>query len=282
MAATCAQCGAPLKGLGRFLGRRLCSDCERQEHERKREAEVAYRAELEQALVATAPAEELAARLAPLRAALPAPKARELELQTFRSYLDQVLKDDILSAEEEERLAVIMTALGIDQATFQREFAEYAPRLLVARINDGRLPRLPPEKASIIVRKGETVHLEAPATLLKERAIRRSSYAGFSFRIAPGVRFHTGQIRSAPKLEWTVQEVDKGVLSVTSQRVVFRGQRQSLEVPYRKLLGVEFYSDGLRLDVAGRSSAPILRLRQDHLLPIGACINAAAQRHLQG
>lgn len=33
--------------------------------------------------------------------------------------------------------------LGIDQATFEREFADLVPQMVVARVIDGRLPVLP-------------------------------------------------------------------------------------------------------------------------------------------
>jgi hypothetical protein len=274
MAAICERCGLSLGSLDRLLGRRVCSSCQRQ-------AVADYKTELEMALRSATSTLELGPRLAPLRAALPTRTARELEIEAFRSYLDHALKDDVLSAEEEARLNDLMRALGIDEETFQREFADYTPRLLVARINDGRLPEVPPERSNVILKKGEVVHVQAPATLLKETTIRKASYSSFSFRVVRGVYFRTGQMRTAPQVERTLLEVDSGTLSVTSQRVVFRGGRHGLEVPYKRLLSVDFYRDGLRLDVAGRSTPPFFRLRPDHVMIIGACINAAAQRHLQ-
>lgn len=281
MATVCERCGSPIGGLGGLLRRRLCGRCQREVEKERQRTTAEYRAELERALTSPLPVPDLAAQLSPLRSALSAHEARNLELEAFEAYLEQALRDDILSAQEEERLNAIMEFLGIDQTTFQQKFGEYIPRLLVARINDGRLPEIPPERASVILKKSEVVHIEAPATLLKERTVRRGSYAGFSFRLARGVYFHTGQFRSAPQVERALEQVDSGTLSVTSQRVVFRGQRQAIEAPYKRLLGVDFYRDGLRLDISGRSSSPLFRLKHEHVLPIGACINVAAQRHLQ-
>lgn len=281
MPAACEQCGAPLGALGRLLGRRVCGACQRQSEQRQRQALADYGAALEQALMSSTSVPELSARLLPLRSGLPANMTRDLEMKALRAYLEEALKDDRLSAEEEERLNELLAFFGIDQEAFRQHFADYIPRLLVARINDGRLPELSPERAHVLVKKGEVVHLEAPAKLLKEVTARRGSYAGLSFRLARGVYFHTGQFRTAPRLELTLREVDSGTLAVTSQRVVFRGQHQGVEVQYKRLLGVDFYRDGLRLVIAGRSSSPLFQLLPEQVLPIGACINAAAQRHLQ-
>jgi hypothetical protein len=46
--------------------------------------------------------------------------------------------------------------------------------------------------------------------------------------------------------------IDSGQLSVTNRRIVFRGSKQTRECLFDKMLGYEFYNDGLTLSVSNR------------------------------
>ncbi len=122
-----------------------------------------YREELQEALRSAVPAAEAFARLQPLRTALRPERVRELDLQAVRSYLDHALEDDLLSLEEEERLDAFLHMLGIDHGTFHQHLPEYVPRLLVARINDGRLPTVPREQAALLTPSSPTLKLDPAA-----------------------------------------------------------------------------------------------------------------------
>ena len=50
---------------------------------------------------------------------------------------------------------------------------EFGGRFVIARINAGRLPVV--EQPSIILKRGETAHLEVPAALMKEVVHRESN-----------------------------------------------------------------------------------------------------------
>jgi hypothetical protein len=66
----------------------------------------------------------------------------------------------------------------------------------------------------------------------------RGGYSGFSFKIADGVRYHVGGSRGTyvPGPE-VASVIDRGTVTMTSQRVVFRGPKQTREWAFPKLLG---------------------------------------------
>ena len=99
--------------------------------------------------------------------------------------VDQALADDILSDEEQNKLFEFARSLGLDFNQYLNKHPATQDRVVIAGINAGRLPAaMPPYH--IMVRPGEEVLVEAPASLLKEVADRewQGGYSGFSFPIA--------------------------------------------------------------------------------------------------
>lgn len=207
-------------------------------------------------------------------------KAAELQHDmgdVFRRHAEAALEDDLLSEAEEGRLLDLADAFGIDDGAMLTTHRDVLNRLVVARVNDGRLPQL--DSPRLLLKPDEVVHLETEAQLMKEVKIReyRGGYAGVSFRVAKGVRFSTGGIRGRPVVvgtEW--QPEDAGVLSVSSQRAVFMGQRKTIEFIYGKLVNLTVLTDGVRFHVSNRQTAPLFKVESGPV--IAAVVNAAMQR----
>ena len=93
---------------------------------------------------------------------------------------------------------------------------------------------------------------------MKEVAIREfhgRQAADVSFRIAKGVRYNLGGFKGQSVVVGTELQVqDTGALSVTSSRVVFLGEQKTLEFLYAKLVGLEVFEDGVRLQVSNRQT----------------------------
>ena len=154
-------------------------------------------------------------------------------------------------------------------------------RFVVAKVNDGQLATL--ESPRLIAKAGEVVHAETSAALMKEVAMRQfqGGSSGVSFRIAKGVRYHVGGFRGQSVVvgtELTVQ--DTGALSVTSNRVVFLGQQKTMEFLYAKLVGLEVFDDGIRLQVSNRQTVSLIKMHPGMGPVMAATINAAMQRTL--
>jgi hypothetical protein len=133
------------------------------------------------------------------------------------------------------------------------------------------------EDVRLLAKPGELVHLETEATLLKEVVVREWRGSGFSFPIAKGIRYRTG--RGKMHAVGTRLEVsDVGVLSVTSNRVVFAGRRKTQESLYAKLASLNVFSDGISLGVTNRQTVSTYKLQNTSGEVVAAVINAAMQK----
>ena len=98
-----------------------------------------------------------------------------------------------------------------------------------------------------------------------------------SVQIAKGVRFNTGGYRGKSVVVGTsIEEADAGVLCITSNRAVFMGLRQSVEVQFSKLIGVNVFDDGVQFHVSNRQKATLIRVGDGYL--VAAAVNAVVQR----
>ncbi len=279
MAATCSRCGEKLGLLQRLSG--LCTKCSGTARQEKHEAEQAYGAALDELVLDGAFADRMIQRLPVLanQAGFTLAKRQGLNLQALRDYLDDVLEDESLTLDEEDRLSEVMRALEIDQSVFNSTLSQYLHRLVIARVNDGRLPVLP--TPHIMLKRGEECHLETNASLLKEVAIReyRGGYSGFSFRVMKGVTYHTGSSRGHSVVVGTKIEIeDTGILSVTSQRAVFLGNKRTIECAYSKLVNLNIFDDGITFHVTNRKSATTLQVQSGLGHVIAAVVNGACQQ----
>ena len=202
---------------------------------------------------------------------------RSLGDSAFTRFATLALNDDILTVDEEDALIGLADALGIDQEAVAKRHLPIMHRLVVARVNDGRLPEV--TDPHLLTKKGEVVHLETAATLIKEVAVReyRGGYSGVSIRIAKGVRYNTGATRGRSVVVGTkLEAADVGVLSVTSTRAVYVGTSRTTEFAYSKLVSLDAFTDGLRFHVTNRQNASLFRLESGDV--VVATINAAMQR----
>lgn len=203
---------------------------------------------------------------------------RQRGSQAFRAYAENVLADDRLTEDEEAAFGDVAEALGVEQTEFATTFNDLLNRLVIARVNDGRLGVIP--EPHIMTKKDEVVHLETNAGLMKEVAVRewRGGTSGVSFRIAKGVSYRTGAIRGKSVVVGTeLQVADSGVLAVTSQRIAYMGNK-TIELSYAKLMNLDVFSDGVRVHVSNRQNAPLFKVDPGLGEVIAATVNAAMQK----
>lgn len=188
------------------------------------------------------------------------------------AFTDQVLADDILSADEEKAFLEHAQSLGVKTLT---KYPEILNRLMIARVNDGRLPVISDPR--LLAKPGETVYLETEAILMKEVTIREWQGSGFSFPIVKGVRYRTsrGQMKA---IGTRTEPADVGLVSVTDRRFVFVGQKKTQESLYAKLNSLQVYSDAISLGVSNRQNVSTFKLVNISGEVVAAIVNAAMQQ----
>jgi hypothetical protein len=202
------------------------------------------------------------------------------------NYADQLLADDSLTDEEQNKLFAFARSLGIDLNQYLNQHPATQDRVVIAGINAGRLPGAKPPY-HIMVKPGEEVLVEAYASMLKEVADRawQGGYSGVSFRVARGVRYRTGGTQGHMQQVGTKMVVtDAGWLSVTSTRIIFSGKTSTRETHYAKLVNLTVFAVGVTecLAIAVSKGQDVdtqtYAISRPHLF--AAVITAAAQPHL--
>jgi len=245
----------------------------------ERRAKDSSRDEFEAIAVRAAAGEEIAV------AALPAAidnarglyRARDFDEKlwsTMASAVRSVIDDDVLTAEEEDHLHRLGGILGTTVQEMATKDGPLFEELVIAGINDGRFPRL--EDPSIMLKKGEAAYGSFAASLMKEQAVRqyRAGTSSVSVPLGAGVRYRVGGMRGRSVVVGTEMIAqDSGVLTVTNQRTVFTGQAKTLEFRHDRMVGLEQFTDGLRMNVSNRQAASLFRMQTPSIA--AALISAA-------
>jgi hypothetical protein len=128
--------------------------------------------------------------------------------------------------------------------------------LWMGKLKEGTIPiQIMGGEAPIIIKKDEELQLTLPSIVLREpRAVRQSSggYGGPSFRVAKGLYFRVGAFGSTSESHEEMRDIDQGTFSLTNKRVVFSGSKRTIEIPLKKIISMEPYSDGIAIRRSGK------------------------------
>jgi hypothetical protein len=106
---------------------------------------------------------------------LPPEQLAQEKTRAFTSYVQRAVGDEILTPEEQDHVQQMVRILGIDLGAFLQQNPELGRHVMVAEANDGFLPEVAPSR--LVQKRGEVVHLEVQATLLKDVTVRQSQGA---------------------------------------------------------------------------------------------------------
>jgi hypothetical protein len=143
----------------------------------------------------------------------------------------------------------------------------YVPMLL-ALAQGGRF--IASDKTSLLLHEDESAALySCPAYLLKEVIDRelRGSSQGISVPLGHGVRYRVGSARGHMVTigsHWT--DADEGALTLTGKRLVYHGERQTIEFPLVKLATLNVYGDAIAVGATNRKTNSHFRVGTPELV----------------
>jgi len=157
------------------------------------------------------------------------------------------------------------------------EWAQLASGLLTIKTLDN-------VQVPILLKKGEGVVKVGRAVLYQEKTRRtRPSrpYAGVSFRVARGIRIHTGSLfpDSARTITETVP-ADEGEFILTNKRLVFNGNKKPISMDLTKIIAVDVEAGFLEVGYCQRTY--LFQFPSESLLKWETYIRGVGELAVQG
>ena len=175
--------------------------------------------------------------------------------------LERIAKDKRYTQYEERELNELARSFKID-LTIDNETRLMLDKFrLFHEIDNGNLPVL---KSDINLQRLESLHFKTHVTWQEQRKVTtRYNYAGPTLRIkiVKGVYYRAGSLAIKPTTEDVWQNIDAGMLYLTSQRLIFMGAKGNKLIPIKKILDFKPYSNGVDIQKDSGKS-PFLKFSQ--------------------
>jgi hypothetical protein len=102
----------------------------------------------------------------------------------------------------------------------------------------------------VILKKNEKLSLIMENISFQEpRAVRQThaAYGGPTIRVAKGVSFRLGGASARSESHDEIRVIDQGKLVLTNKRLIFIGDKRTVNIDLKKILAVQAYRDGIEL-----------------------------------
>jgi hypothetical protein len=188
----------------------------------------------------------------------------QIYLNAFDEAILQYLNDGIIADVEKKTVARFQQYTGLPQQVLNsnKSLEKVVQSDILQSVLNGVIPTpaitiqgsLPfmigkDEKILWVFRDVELVEQK-----VKREFVGRSQ--GMSFRVMKGVYYRVGGFKGSPIETTQMISIGRGILVLTDKTIYFNCQQKSLKIPYKKLISIEPYSDGVGFQKDGASSKP--------------------------
>lgn len=115
-------------------------------------------------------------------------------------------------------------------------------------IEQARLEDMPTFEVSVQLQKNETCYFIAEVAwkeMRKSTTSRRYEGVGINIKIAKGVYYRVGNIKTVPNTSTELTTLDTGILYFTDKRLIFAGNKGNKVMPLNKIFDLTLYSDAI-------------------------------------
>lgn len=191
-------------------------------------------------------------------------KLKQIYLNAFDEAILNYLHDGVISNIEKKTVARFQQYTGLPQQVLNsnKSLEKVVQSDILQAILNGIIPTpsitiqgaLP-----FIIGKDEKILWVFRDVELVEQKVKREFRGrshGVSFRVMKGLYYRVGEFRGEPIETTQMLSVGRGVLVLTDKTIYYNCQQKSLKIPYKKLISIEPYSDGVGFQKDGVSSKP--------------------------
>lgn len=182
----------------------------------------------------------------------------------FDKAVETFLDDGVISSDEENKISRFKGHFNLDQTILNKNgsFEKVAKGLILNDIFQGKLPdkRITLDGNSpFLLGKDETLIWIFQNVEFYEQRTRTTFEGrsqGVSIKIAKGVYYRTGQFKGNPVVSTQMTFIATGLLALTNKNFYFASNSKNFKTPYKKLISMTQYSDGIGLQKDGVSAKP--------------------------
>ena len=174
---------------------------------------------------------------------------------------ENFMKDGLLTDDEEKRIDEYIFMLGLSTSNLPAKYQNSE----ICRIEQGKMLKqlqkgiIPQTNiaAPILLGRGEAVLWRYDGVTMWQEKIKKEfvgGHSGFTFRIVKGVNYRTGSFRGHPVEHSYMDQAGTGSLYITNKHIIFHSPLRSVKIPYKKIIGLNPYQDGMGVQQDGANA----------------------------
>ena len=174
---------------------------------------------------------------------------------------ENYMKDGLLTDDEEKRIDDYVYMLGLSTSNLPAKYQNSE----ICRIEQGKMLKqlqkgiIPQTNiaAPILLGRGEAVLWRYDGVTMWQEKIKKEfvgGHSGFTFRIVKGVNYRTGSFRGHPVEHSYMDQAGTGSLYITNKHIIFHSSLRSVKIPYKKIIGLNPYQDGMGVQQDGANA----------------------------
>lgn len=191
-------------------------------------------------------------------------EADEMMVKGFELLVEKFLDDDLLSQEEEKRAVEFKKYFELTQTDLDKNGA-YTRVIMSAVLRDLAEGVIPESRVNIqdrlpfLFQKSEKPIWCFQNVEYYEQKTRTEYVGGshgISVRLAKGLYYRTSSYRGRPVKIEEMKYAGTGSLVITSKHIYFGSDLKKFKIPFRKIISITPYNDGIGLHKEGVSAKP--------------------------
>lgn len=178
---------------------------------------------------------------------------------------ENYMKDGLLTDDEEKRIDEYTFMLGLSTNNLPSkyqgsEISRLGQIKMLKQLQRGIIPQTN-IAAPILLGKDEAVLWSYDGVTMWQEKIKKEfvgGHSGFTFRIVKGVNYRTGSFKGHPVEHSYMDNAGTGTLYITNKHIIFHSSERSAKIPYKKIIGLNPYQDGMGVQQDGANAKKLV------------------------
>lgn len=178
---------------------------------------------------------------------------------------ENYMKDGLLTDDEEKRIDDYVYMLGLSTSNLPAKYQgseinRIEQSKLLKQLQKGIIPQTN-IVAPILLGRDETVLWCYDGVTMWQEKIKKEfvgGHSGFTFRIVKGVNYRTGSFKGHPVEHSYMDNAGTGSLYITNKHIIFHSTERSIKIPYKKIIGLNPYQDGMGVQQDGANAKKLV------------------------